>query len=127
MQNPFVSIPKGGDHIIYDEISVNFKVDEELANWLEIHNWIRGMGFPKRFQEHAALTNVAVATGLGLTSDISLIICNSARIPKHNIVFHDAFPISLSSIIFDTTLGSEAYLTAAATFKYIKYEIEAIV
>ena len=127
VNNQFVRVPKGGDHIDYDELMINFKVDETLTNWLEIHNWIRGMGFPESFSEYSALNNQPQATGLGLYSDASLVICNSQRIPKFNVIFEDAFPISLSSIIFDNTQSNETYLTAAATFKYTKYDIETII
>ncbi len=124
--NPLVKIPYGGDHLEYDEISINFKVDENMKNWLEIHNWIRAMGFPKSSTEHAALTAPSVPLGEGLTSDLNLIICDSQRNPQISVNFEHAFPISLASLIFDTTIVGEAYLTAAATFQYTKYEIEVL-
>jgi len=123
--NPLVGIPHGGDHIEYDELMVNFKVDEQMANWLEIHNWIRAMGFPKNSEEHASLTE-AIDIDEGLTSDIQLIICDSQRNPNIAVTFEDSFPISLASLIFDTTITGESYLTAAVTFRYVKYEIELI-
>jgi hypothetical protein len=126
--NPFVVIPHGGDHIIYDDIMVNFKVDENMLNWLEVHNWIRDMGFPQNFEQHKRLTDAELLSGTanGRVSDIDLIICNSNRIPTMSVSFIDAFPISLSSVIFDTTLTGESYLTAAATFRYQRYVLEAV-
>lgn len=122
--NPFVKIPYYGDHLDYDEITINFKVQENMSDWLEIHNWIRGIGFPKNHTEFAALEDQVPVTGEGLTSDISLIVMNSDRQPKVNIVFRDAFPITLSSIIFDQAQAGLDYVTAAATFKYTLYEVE---
>lgn len=124
--NPFVKVPYGGDHIQYDDIMINYKVDENLTNYLEIHNWIRGMGFPQAYTEYAELNAQPLYTGNGRFSDISLIIYNSNRIPNYNIIFHDAFPISISSLIFDVTQGDPQYLEASATFKYTYYDIETI-
>jgi len=124
--NPFVKIPYWGDHIEYDDITINFKVQESMADWLEIHNWIRSMGFPKEYSEYRALSGVAPGLGTGLTSDISLVICNSNRNPILNVIFQDAFPTSLSSTIFDQAQADVQYVTAAATFKYTKYEVETI-
>ncbi|MGI9569005.1 MAG: hypothetical protein ACR2PH_04520 [Desulfobulbia bacterium] len=124
--NKFVNIPYWGDHLTYDEIMINFKVQESMADWLEVHNWIRAMGFPREHAEYAALSGALTGTGDGLTSDISLIIMNSARNPKFNIIFRDAFPVSLSSTIFDQAVADINYVTAAATFKYTLYDIEEI-
>ena len=124
--NPFVNIPYWGDHIEYDEIMINFKVQESMADWLEIHNWIRGLGFPKNHAEYDVLDEKLPGTGEGLTSDINLIICNSNRIPTISFTFEDAFPISMSSAIFDQAQADVQYVTCAATFKYTKYEVETV-
>ena len=124
--NPFVQLPQSGDHILYDDLMINFKVNEDFSNWLEIYNWIKGMGFPKNFDQYAALDDVAVATGEGLRSDASLIIMTSDRIPKYNVVFHNAFPISISSLIFDVTRLRDDYIDAAATFRYDYYTFEEV-
>lgn len=125
--NPFVKIPYPGDHIQYDDIMINFKVDENFTNWLEIYNWIKGLGYPNRFSEHAALTNPAVRLGEGLKSDISLIVMGSNRVPRFDVTFVDAFPVSVSSLIFDTTRTDVNYIDAAATFRYTSYEINQII
>jgi hypothetical protein len=123
--NPFVAIPKGGDHIVYDDLMINFKVNEDFTNWLEIYNWIKSMGFPKNFSQYD-LTADTIPIGEGLTADISLIVMNSARQPAFNVKFRDAFPISVSSMIFDTTRTGVEYVDASATFRYSLYEIETV-
>ena len=44
-------IPVPGDKITYDDLSFSFFVDENLENYLEVHNWIRGLGYPESIQE----------------------------------------------------------------------------
>jgi hypothetical protein len=40
-------IPTPGDKIEFDDFTIRFLVDENLENYMEIQNWIRGLGFPE--------------------------------------------------------------------------------
>jgi hypothetical protein len=124
--NPFVKIPYGGDHIQFDDIMINFKVDEDLKNYLELYNWIKNMGFPDNFDQYKTLADKPKTDGEGLVSDISLIVISSARNPIFEILFKDAFPVSLSSLIFDSTRPDIEYLECACTFKYTSFDINPI-
>ncbi len=124
--NPFVRLSYPGDHIQYDDIMVSFKVDEDLQNYLEIHNWIRDLGFPNKFNEYKRIESVAPITGMGIRSDISLIILSSAKNPIYDVTFKDAFPVSLSSLIFDTTSQDVNYIEASTTFRYTSFEINPV-
>lgn len=124
--NPFVALPHAGDHIQYDDLMINFKVNEDFTNWLEIYNWIKALGFPKNFDQYN-LKLPTVPLGEGITSDLSLIVMNSSRIPKYDITFRNAFPISISSLIFDVSRSRDDYIDAAATFRYDFYEFNQIV
>jgi hypothetical protein len=124
--NPFVKIPYAGDHMEYGSLRITFKVDEDLNNYLEIHNWIRGLGFPKNFEEYKNINDQNVMEGKGLRSDISLIILNSTMNPNYEIIFIDAFPISLSELTFNTTDPTVNYLEASAEFKYTLFNISSV-
>lgn len=121
--NPFVRIPHAGDHIYYEELSMQFLVDEDLNNWLEMHDWIRGLGFPNRWEEYEELHRQPKYSGLGIKSDITMLVANSSKNLRIQVVYKDAFPIALSSIQFDTTLTDIQYLTAFVTFAYTSYDI----
>lgn len=124
--NPFVKIPYAGDHIDFDDLMINYKVDEDLQNYLEIHNWIRELGFPNEYKEYANIAGRPIWTGQGLVSDMSLIILSSSHNPTWEVVFKDAYPISVSSLIFDSTTQDVEFLEAAATFRYRSYSIQQI-
>lgn len=124
--NPFVKIPYAGDHVDFDDLMINYKVDEDLQNYLEIHNWIRELGFPNSFDEYKNIAGRPIYTGMGLMSDMSLIILSSSRNPTYEITFKDAYPISISSLIFDSTSSDVQFLDAAATFRFRSYGIEKI-
>ena len=33
--------------ITYDDLTITFIVDENLENYIEMHTWLTGIGFPK--------------------------------------------------------------------------------
>ena len=35
-------IPTPGDKIVFDDFNIRFLVDEDLKNYMELQNWIRG-------------------------------------------------------------------------------------
>jgi hypothetical protein len=121
--SPLLRIPYGGDHIEYENLSVTFKVDEDFQNYLEIHNWIRGLGYPVDQTEYAALTNVNISSGLGTKSDIAIVIANGLKNANIEISFKDAFPIDLSELVFEVTDTDVNYVTATATFSYVYFDI----
>ena len=44
-------IPVPGDKLTYADLTLSFFVDEDLENYIEVHNWLRGLGFPESIQE----------------------------------------------------------------------------
>jgi len=120
---PFSNIPVPGDRLHYQELIVQFKVDEDLQDYLELHNWIRSLGFPEDFTEYAQIAHVAPGSAKGTSSDITLLVSNQIRIPKWQITFRNAFPVSISSLNFSTTDSDVQYITASANFRYIFYDI----
>lgn len=124
--NPFAKIPYSGDHIDFNNMSVSFKVDEDLENYLEIHNWIRQLGFPDNYSQYKQIASQGLTSGLGIVSDISIMILSSSRNPTFEVIFKDAFPVSLSDILFNTTNPDVDYIAADVSFKYTSYKIEKI-
>lgn len=124
--NPFVNLPKPGDHIDFDTLSITFKVDEDLQNYMELYNWIVQMGKPQSFDQYKYIQDKDPMSGEGIYSDIELDILNSRRSANYAVVFQDAYPIELGDITFDTTLEDIDYVTASAVFKYKLYTIEKI-
>jgi len=126
LPTPFTNIPVAGEHIKFGDLEITYKVDEELQNWFEIHNWLRGLGFPDNFKEYTNIAVNSVTTGNGLFSDITLLISDSAKNPNYAVTFRDAFPISLSDLKFETTDTDVNYITASASFRYMLYDVQKI-
>jgi hypothetical protein len=123
---PFINLPKPGDHITFESLSITFKVDEDLQNYMEIYNWIAQMGKPQTFDQYATIQNQDPLSGLGIYSDIELIILDGKRNPNYGVVFQDAFPTDLGELQFESTADDIDFVTTSATFKYKLYTIEKI-
>jgi len=124
--NPFVAIPYSGEHLLYNEFRITFKVDEDMKNFLEVHNWLRGLGFPESQDEYSRIKEEDRMLGGGLKSDASLIITTNGKSPNLECVFEDVFPISLSDLDFNTTDETVDYIEVTATFRYTQYKISAL-
>lgn len=126
VQTPFVKLPFAGDRITYGDFTITFRVDEELKNYLELHNWMVGLGKPKSFDQSKALYGQA-GLGDGPYSDATLIILNSAKNPIMEVSFTNIFPSQLSELLFDTRNTQVAYIDCAATFVYESFTFKSLI
>ena len=119
-----VPIPVEGN-MRYSEFSMEFIVDEDLRNYMQIHNWMRALGTPQEFKERRVwLDKYADSPSEDPRfSDATLQVLNNNNIANFDVVFKDMFPVSLSSLPFDVTGGDNDYFTATTTFRYTLYEI----
>jgi hypothetical protein len=114
-----------GSKIQYGDLNLRFLVDENMENYMAIHNWITGLGFPETSQQFIDLTtNQENIRDLEKSfSDGSLYILNSSYNTTAVVKFKDLFPVSISSLDFNSTLTDIQYFTADVTFKYTIYDI----
>jgi hypothetical protein len=114
-----------GEKISYGDFTLSFLVDENLENYMSIHNWITGLGFPETTQQFKNLTtnDDSIRDLKEQYSDGSLSILNSNYRTTANVKFKDLFPVSLTSLEFDATVSDIQYFTAEAVFKYTVYNI----
>ena len=118
-----IDIP--GEKLTYGELNVRFLVDENLENYMKIHNWLTGLGFPESGQDFINKTTNedGIRDLKEQFSDGSLHILNSNFNDIAVVKFRDLFPIYLTSLEFDATESDINYFTADVTFKYTIYDI----
>jgi hypothetical protein len=126
--NYLKDIPIPGDKLSYDDFSFEFFVDENLQNYLQVHNWMRGLGYPQSVSEYQELLNSdelnpGVQDANFGQSDGSLILYNSNYNPIAQVNFRGLFPVSLSTLDFNSKVQDINYVTANVTFKYTLYDI----
>jgi len=139
---PLKDIEILGDKLTYEDLSITFIVDENLENYIEIHNWLTSIGFPKdrkQFSEFRGVTsNMSAKTRgesndigdvrastpeLAMTSDCVMTILTNKNNPVVECRFRDTFPTSLSGLSYSQNQTDVEYLTATVNFKYTIYEI----
>ncbi len=130
--NYLKDVPYPGDKLDFADLTLRFLVDENLENYMELQNWMRGLGFPESlseiydYQKESPDLKQPNKSQLNLYSDGTLTVLDSNNIPKFKIVFEGMFPYSLTTIEFDATQTDLEYFTAEVSFKYTIYNIRDI-
>ena len=118
---------------------------QNLENYIEIHNWLASLGFPKnreQFKTHRSATSNLPKATVGTSGDIGdvkpitsdspmfsdsvLTVLSNKNNPVVECRFEDCFPTSLSSLDYSQNQTDVEYLTAEVTFKYKIYEIKTL-
>jgi len=116
----------------YGRFNLQFLVDENMENYLILHNWMRGLAVPEKFEERQQMIDATPENnikGLGddlIFADGTLTILNSNFQPLYNVVFTNLKPVELSTLEFDGTLSDQEYFQSIVSFDYLSYEIQAI-
>ena len=140
--SPLKDLPLLGSKLTYDDLTITFIVDENLENYIEMHTWLTGIGFPKdrsQFKDFRSTTsNMSTKTRgesndigdvrattpeLAMTSDAVMTILTNKNNPVVECRFADVFPTSLSGLTYSQNQTDVEYLTATVNFKYKIYEI----
>ena len=140
---PLLNYAIPGDKITFSSLDISFLVDENLDNYKELHDWIKGLGFPQshdqfknlqatgsdRFPGSTAGASVPgvdtpqpLAEG-GTYSDATLIVLNSKNIAKTEIRFQNVYPTSIGSLSYDIKASDVDYLQCQASFSYMYYDM----
>ena len=114
-----------GEKLTYGDLTLRFLVDEDMSNYMAIHNWLTGLGFPETTQDFKdfIINEDGIQDLQEQFSDGSLNILNSNYRVNAIVKFKDLFPVALTSLEFDTKATDIQYFTAEATFKYTVYNI----
>ena len=139
---PFKDIPTMGEKLDYEDLTITFIVDEFLENYITMHEWMTGSGFPKnrsQFANFRSATSTSPQGALGVSRDIgdtkpatpdrgmygdaTLTLLSNKNNPLVEVRFEDVFPTALGGLEYTQTATDVEYLTVQATFQYKIYEI----
>jgi hypothetical protein len=134
---PFLDIPHVGDKNVFGDFTIRFLITEDMSNYIELYEWLVALGFPTDYNQYRNFAGdrlnrfpfVRDASGSPIAvaySDATLTILDSNNVPKTNIHFKDAFPVSVEALDFDITSSSVDYFVGIASFKYKQFEIEVL-
>ena len=111
----FVSVKHPSRNVSFDNLSIEFLVDENLENWRELYDWMRTIYLVDDYRKFESETSTHFTEG-------SILLLNSAMNVNKEIRFHNLLPISLSGIDFDSTDTDLSPRIATATFAFDFYE-----
>src|ERR1700686_877629 len=86
---PFVRIPIPGNQLSFGPLVVNFKIDEFMSNYIEVYEWMHGLGLFDSNEPYEDLSSKPL--GYGIEVDGSLTVLDSAMSPSISFHFHDLF------------------------------------
>jgi hypothetical protein len=124
--NPFQTQPIPGETLTYDQLTVQFLVDETMTNYQAIYNWIVALGFPNSYEQYTTFVSNedrgAISELAKNYSDATLQILGANNQAVKTVQFIDLFPIALDSLLFQGTNTDVNYLIGSATFRYGYYK-----
>ena len=145
METPFKQIPMMGTNLTYENLSINFLVDEYLENYRSLHDWLIAIGFPKSREQfstfRADTSNTPISTqgtsqdigdvksstsARGMFSDATLTILSNKNNPIVEVRFQDIYPLNIGALEFNQNATDVEYLTVSTEFAYKIYEIHTL-
>ena len=128
IQTPVKEYQVPGDKMTFGELSLTFLINENLDNFYEIYDWMKGLTNPKDFDQFPKYIASVDDDGrtlddfTKLTTDARLLILDSNYNTTSTVVFFNLFPISLSGVRFTSDANDIDYVTADVTFRYTLFE-----
>lgn len=121
---PYRSLPLEG-FMQYEPFNMTFIIDEDLENYMILHNWIRALGTPDNTTERIEYRQKleSLYGNADLTADATLFVLNSNFRRNFDVVFKDIIPVSLNAMQFSATIDGTEYATAQVQFQYLAYEV----
>ena len=109
----------------YDHLNITFIIDEDLENYMILHNWIRALGTPEGTAERRAFREkiIKLFDSDEITADGTLTVLNSNFKGNFNVVFKGLIPTGLSALEFNAMIDGTEYATASVSFRYESYEV----
>lgn len=126
---PFIKYPRPGDQLEFGQLTVTFKVNENLDNYLEVYNWLIALGKPESFDQYTLQNRPYKSVNEQedtVASDITVTFLTSAMNGNVEFTMRDCFPTNLSDLEVDSTVSDIEYITATATFAVRDFTVKRI-
>lgn len=112
-----ITIRRPGTSYVYEDLQIGFAVDENMKNWLEIHDWIKDLGVSYDSAVEVLRESQKICSAY-------VLVLNSQYRPILTVKYRNVYPTFLSGIDFDSSTTDTDVVIATATFAYTHYEVE---
>ena len=127
VSNPFQALQVPSTAMRFSNLSITFKIDEDLTNYREVFDWIEALSVSDDFGNYTKLADAPIISSKKVYSDGSLVIPSSSKNPNQEMTFLELFPISLGGMSFNSIASDIQYMQATAEFKFRRFYIKSLV
>jgi len=114
-----------GDTLEFGELNVEVLLDEQMAVYTEIQNWMESIVNTKVTAPSQNANGLGVASVQDMPEyDIRLSILNSNNNVAKTVLYKSCFPISLGNVEFAASVGAIEYVVLPVTFAYTTFTVE---
>lgn len=129
--NQFIPLPRTPDTLEKDELVVSYLLDEDWTAYLEIKDWLFGLGFPEKYEEfrnlHKQGTRIQPSNiKSGLDSEAKLQILTNAKNAKLEFTFTGVFPTALPQIRMTSKSTTEQTPVLEVSFEFVSMLVRII-
>lgn len=113
----------------FSDLALEFLIDQNMENYLEMWKWIEAMAFPEDIvQRRQWLEKAPTNVGLNLIAkamvDCTLFVYTTQYNPLLEIRFFDCFPTGLYPVAFTSRSFESQELTCTVTIRYRSFKFE---
>lgn len=123
---PFSDTFRHGDKMVFEPLTVNIIVDEDLRVWEEMFLWLTGLTHPENFEEYIRSKNYAYKGKEALYQDAVLTTNTNANNPNIRFHFTACHPISIGTLNLSSKAEPTEPLILPVTFRYDRVGINRI-
>jgi hypothetical protein len=118
----FENVVFPGDTISYSELSITFIVDEDLAAYKELYNWMESLT-DENFVGQGPRSR-RIAPEIPSQADISVSILSSHNNQNNRILYKGCTPTSIGALEFTTTSQTVEFITFDVTFGFTGFDFK---
>lgn len=115
---PFSYMREPGDKLLFDKLTMDFKLDENLDCYFEIFNWMNALGFPESFEQYE---QVGREDTFG---NATVHIGNNNGLKGVKATYYNLFPVALTNIQLDATIQQPQFIDCQVQFSFDYYRLE---
>lgn len=131
LNTPFQEVSFPGEKIQYNDLVIEFALDERIQNYIEIYGWMRNLSmthsrdnYSEMVKRRQEANNYTTKSRLAEeTSTAYLVARNQLNKPTFQFTFHDIFPVGISALPFSTTGDNSEVMKCSVTFAYNSFDV----
>ena len=124
--SPLRDSPIHGNQLELGTFDMEFVVDEDLVNYLEVHDWMRSLSSSYTTDDYSRIASDSLPPN-GVVSDGVLTLLTNNMVANKEVHFHDMFPTSLGAISFLSNIDAVEAITCTVSFMFSDFKIENVV